>query len=99
MNILVTFHQISLSLPFKPLKIHTYIFRSDNDPEKLLLLDTGVNRKETITELNAGIQKIDNKLSIESIEWIIPSHAHIDHSGRIPQLVKEGFSGTWQAAR
>ena len=29
----------------------------------------------------------------KTVDCLVLSHAHIDHSGRIPQLVKEGFSG------
>ncbi len=34
-----------------------------------------------------------------SIDYILLTHAHIDHSGRIPMMVREGFHGTIHSTR
>ena len=57
---------------------------------KTILLDCGMYQgmgKET-QELNSyfGFRAAD-------IDYLVLSHAHIDHSGLIPRLVKEGFHG------
>jgi metallo-beta-lactamase family protein len=55
------------------------------------LLDCGLyqgKRKEAF-EINRTFNYFDP----EEIDFVILSHAHIDHSGNLPSLVKKGFSG------
>jgi metallo-beta-lactamase family protein len=57
---------------------------------KRILLDCGLyqgHRKEAF-EKNRNLP-IDPK----TIDYVILSHAHIDHSGNLPQLVRQGFRG------
>jgi len=58
---------------------------------KKVLLDCGLfqGMGKNTEELNAtfGFDPVE-------ISYLILSHAHIDHSGLIPKLVKEGFKGT-----
>src|ERR1035438_8925859 len=57
---------------------------------KRLLLDCGMNqgpRKESDAK-NRNLPVAGN-----SIDGVVLSHAHIDHSGNLPTLVKGGFAG------
>ena len=57
---------------------------------KRILLDCGLyqgHRKEAF-EKNRNLA-VDAK----TIDFVILSHAHVDHSGNLPQLVKHGFKG------
>lgn len=64
-----------------------------------ILITTGMNRilldcglfqgSEELELLNSRPFEFDPK----EIDYLFLSHAHIDHSGRIPKLVKEGFNG------
>ena len=54
---------------------------------KRILIDCG---------LQQGRDEIDNHelpFAPNTIDYILVTHAHIDHSGRIPMLVKQGFNG------
>ncbi len=57
---------------------------------KKFLVDCGLFRgDEAITRLNYS----PFSFRPEEIDFIILTHAHIDHCGRIPQLYREGFQG------
>ncbi len=54
---------------------------------KHILIDCG---------LRQGRDEIDNAslpFHPGQIDYVLVTHAHIDHSGRIPMLIKQGFSG------
>lgn len=57
---------------------------------KRILLDCGLyqGRRKEAFEKNRNLP-IDAK----TIDYVILSHAHIDHSGNLPQLVRQGFRG------
>lgn len=59
--------------------------------DKRIMLDCGLfqgRRRET------QAKNLRLPAPVSEIDAIVLSHAHIDHSGRLPFLVREGFSGT-----
>lgn len=58
--------------------------------EHKILIDCGLFQgNDEIESLNYE----DFPYDVENIDFLILTHAHIDHSGRIPKLVKDGFRG------
>ena len=57
-----------------------------------------VNGKKILIDcgLQQGRDEVDNSslpFHAGNIDYVLVTHAHIDHSGRIPLLVKQGFRG------
>jgi metallo-beta-lactamase family protein len=57
---------------------------------KRFLLDCGLNQGR---RKDADRKNRELPFSGSSIDGVVLSHAHIDHSGNLPSLVKNGFSG------
>jgi len=58
---------------------------------KKFLLDCGMfqGKRKDAFEINRNFEYFDPK----EIDFVILSHAHIDHAGNLPSLVKKGFDG------
>lgn len=59
--------------------------------DRTILLDYGMfqgSRKE------ANQKNLRLPLPVAEIDAVVLSHAHIDHAGRLPFLVNEGYKGT-----
>ncbi|MBC8205647.1 MAG: MBL fold metallo-hydrolase [Kiritimatiellales bacterium] len=54
-----------------------------------ILVDCGLYQERDLKERNWD----DFPIPANTIDAVLLTHAHLDHSGRIPKLVKEGFKG------
>ena len=57
---------------------------------KRFIVDCGLYQGKITEEL---ANEEDFLYDVQSIDFMLLTHAHIDHSGRIPKLYNEGFSG------
>ena len=59
-------------------------------------LEVGGKRILVECGLQQGRDEVDNgalPFAAGSIDFVLITHAHIDHSGRVPMLIKQGFQG------
>ncbi|WP_346913647.1 MBL fold metallo-hydrolase [Clostridium sp.] len=57
--------------------------------DKKILLDCGLFQSNDLKTYSNDILNVDPK----EVDYIVLSHSHVDHSGRIPLLFKLGFQG------
>jgi metallo-beta-lactamase family protein len=58
--------------------------------KKKILFDCGMFQG---SNFNEGKNQEDFGFDPSSVDFLLVSHAHLDHSGRIPKLIKDGFKG------
>ncbi len=58
--------------------------------DKKILIDCGLMQG---TDESDAFNRLPFPYKAEEIDFLIVTHAHIDHIGRIPKLVKDGFRG------
>jgi metallo-beta-lactamase family protein len=54
---------------------------------KNILVDCGMEQGPDL------YKNLELPVSAESVDYVLLTHAHIDHSGMLPKLVKDGFKG------
>ena len=64
----------------------TYLLRS---AKSTLLLECGLHQGRGADEANQA----PFEFSVDEIDAVVLSHAHLDHSGLLPRLVREGYRG------
>jgi glyoxylase-like metal-dependent hydrolase (beta-lactamase superfamily II) len=83
-QILPNIFRIQIPLPDSPLKyLNSYIIRSD---ERNLIVDTGLNRKECLEAMHAGLEELH--VDLAETDFFI-THLHADHFGLVGKLVTE----------
>jgi len=83
-EVLPALFRIEIPLPGSPLKsLNSYVIRA---PERNLIVDTGLNRKECLEAMQAGLQELG--VDLEKTDFFI-THMHADHFGLVSRLVTD----------
>src|SRR3990167_10254050 len=59
--------------------------------EKKILIDCGILQRETVCD---AANSAPFPYDVKATDALMVTHAHVDHIGRIPRLVREGFRGS-----
>jgi glyoxylase-like metal-dependent hydrolase (beta-lactamase superfamily II) len=84
-ELLPNLFRIEIPLPKSPLKyLNSYVIK---DSTRNMIIDTGLNRKECLEAMEAGLREID--VDLKNTDFFI-THLHADHFGLVAELVTEG---------
>jgi glyoxylase-like metal-dependent hydrolase (beta-lactamase superfamily II) len=84
-------HAIELPTPFPVGPITVYLCHGPGEP--LTLIDAGPHTAETQAALEAGLAVLDHTL--DDLDRIIVTHAHVDHFGLAADLVDVSGAQVW----
>ena len=77
-------YRIRIPLPESPLKyLNSYVIKSET---RNLVVDTGLNRRECLEAMQAGLAQLD--IALEQTDFFI-THLHADHFGLVGRLKTE----------
>lgn len=64
------------------------IIKFPDDTTKFILVDLGLYQEIEYSELNKNLP-----FNVSNVDHVIVTHNHVDHTGRLPLLVREGYRG------
>ena len=83
-EILPELFQLKIPLPESPLKyLNSYVIR---DAERSLIIDTGLNRRECLEAMQAGLRQLG--IDLKKADFFI-THLHADHFGLVGKLATD----------
>lgn len=83
-EIMPNLFRVEVPLPRNPLKtLNSYVIKG---PERNLIIDTGMNRKECLQAMSAGLEELS--VDLHRTDFFI-THLHADHLGLVSELATD----------